>query len=316
MEAIVRRIIYKSPLEVYQYVITKANISPSEMLEEILEEQSKTELLLNYLMISDYIDIFQQVFQLSGVLSILNLSSNFLDDEDLSELLYNSSKSITELDLSGNLLTADCLDSIMGFSKLRKLILSNNPLGPVILQRLPELLTKIPSILDIDLSDTNLGEETPFDTAISEAYKNYRITAPMDSGLTIRISDNHFTKDTLCHWTPLWKNLKQVSCLQLSSISSETAWENFDMLLELPKLSKLILNRSTRTSLDLCDLKQLFKIKSSFDHLDLANCSLTGEGSDNIKYSLEFELMQPLRYEIACLLFQRKLNKGSKANTP
>lgn len=66
------------------------------MLEEILEEQSKTELLLNYLskyfigysihywliiflkVISDYIDIFQQVFQLSGVLSILNLSSNFL----------------------------------------------------------------------------------------------------------------------------------------------------------------------------------------------------------------------------------------------
>lgn len=123
----------------------------------------------------------------------------------------------------------------MGFSKLRKLTLSNNPLGPVILQRLPELLTKIPSILDIDLSDTNLGEETPFDTAISEAYINYRITAPMDSGLTIRISDNHFTKDTLCHWTPLWKNLEQVSCLQLSSISSETAWENFDMLLELPK---------------------------------------------------------------------------------
>lgn len=163
-------------------------------------------------------------------------SINFdVEDQDLSVLFKDSSRNIVTLNLSNNLLTTDCLDNIMKFPKLRVLNLSNNPLGPSILQKLPELLLKVPYIEEINLANTHLGEDCFIDTSTRELYTAYQMAEHMESNLILNISHNHFKQDTLWHWTNLFRNLVRVRSLQLSSVTSDTTWNNFDTLLEIPK---------------------------------------------------------------------------------
>jgi hypothetical protein len=75
----------------------------------------------------------------------------------LEQLLEKATKRLGELDLSNNSLTANCLDFIDEF-QLRALSLSSNPIGPNSMIRLPAFLDKIPSLKQLSLKDTNIGE--------------------------------------------------------------------------------------------------------------------------------------------------------------
>lgn len=159
----------------------------------------------------------------------------FIANEDLSDLLKDAHNGLLELNLSNNMLTVECLSSITIFINLRILDLSYNTLGPAILQRLPDLLQSMPSLREIKLSGTHLGDFTDIDQDIKEAYIAYGMTAPLDSGLILDLSNNHFHKDILQQWTNILINLKQISGFHLSNISSDTTWDNFDLLSDLPK---------------------------------------------------------------------------------
>lgn len=144
-------------------------------------------------------------------------------------------KSLTELNLRNNLLTVECLSSILPFPHLRVLDLSYNALGPGILQRLPYLLEKLPSLKEIKLSSTHLGDFIKLDPDVKEAYITYTMTSDNRSSLKLDLSNNHFYKDMLCSWTTLWINLSRTTRLYLSNISSDTKWNNFQLLSDLPK---------------------------------------------------------------------------------
>lgn len=132
------------------------------------------------------------------------------------------------------MLTADCMHTITKFTRLGTLDLSHNALGPPILQQLPRILQTMPLLREINLSDTHLGKYTLMGPETQEAYESYGLTVPPFS-LILHFSGNHFERDTLWHWTNMWRNLGRITCLYLSNISCDTAWDNFDVLSDLPK---------------------------------------------------------------------------------
>lgn len=113
--------------------------------------------------------------------------------------------------------------------------LSYNDLGPSILQRLPDLLEKVPTLRDINLEGTRLGSNIELDDYTKDAYTTYGMTVVVRAGISLNISNNHFEDDMLWHWTKMWVNLRRISSITLSNITSESGWDNFHSLSDLPK---------------------------------------------------------------------------------
>jgi hypothetical protein len=142
---------------------------------------------------------------------------------------------LTELDLSSNQLDTACLDTIILFTNLTTLNLSYNNLGPDILLRLPELLTRLPTLRDINLEGTHLGRSIELKDDNKDAYTTYGLIILAKTGLSLNISNNHFEGDMLWHWTTMWVHLKRISSLTVSNVTSDTGWDNFYSLSDLPK---------------------------------------------------------------------------------
>jgi hypothetical protein len=113
--------------------------------------------------------------------------------------------------------------------------LSYNNLGPDIFKRLPDLLQSMPTLREIKLEDTHLGDPIYIDGDIKEAYISHGMTVGLNSSVTLNLSNNHFSQDTLWHWTTLWIHLRNISTLHLSNVTSDTGWDNFELLSDLPK---------------------------------------------------------------------------------
>lgn len=149
--------------------------------------------------------------------------------------MKDANQGITELNLSNNLITADCVSLLTKFSNLRVLNLSYNDLGPDILKRLPDLLQSMPSLREIKLEHTHLGDHVDMFGDIKEAYISHGMTAAAGPSLTLNLSNNHFYQDNLWEWTNVWVHLKRLSSLHLSNVTSDTGWDNFQLLSDLSK---------------------------------------------------------------------------------
>ncbi|GAA5798594.1 hypothetical protein HPULCUR_003999 [Helicostylum pulchrum] len=236
VEAFSKEIVHKTPLQLYHNAASRLRLDQSNAIKLRLFKQNSTHMILDNLNLTfDQKELIKPVLQHSTLLQVLDLSSNCLDDQDLKLLLNVTYKGLTELKLRNNLLTVECLSSILPFPHLRVLDLSYNALGPGILLRLPHLLEKLPSLREIKLSSTHLGDFIKLDPDVKEAYITYAMTSNNRSRLKLDLSNNHFYKDMLCNWTTLWINLSRTSRLHLSNISSDTNWDNFQLLSDLPK---------------------------------------------------------------------------------
>lgn len=150
-------------------------------------------------------------------------------------MFHDAYRGLTELNLNNNQLDITCLDSIVLFTNLMTLNLSYNDFGPSILQRLPDLLEKVPTLRDIRLEGTRLGSNIELDDYTKDAYTTYGMTVVVKAGISLNISNNHFEDDMLWHWTKMWVNLRRISSITLSNITSESGWDNFHSLSDLPK---------------------------------------------------------------------------------
>ncbi|KAI9340106.1 hypothetical protein BD770DRAFT_219613 [Pilaira anomala] len=281
VEAFTEKIVQKTSFQLYQNAASRLEIGQLNAIKIRLSKQNPNKLALEYLnLASDQKNIMQPVLQHSTLLQTLDLSSNYLNDHDLSFLLKDAHKGLTELNLRNNLLTAKCLSSILLFPRLRILDLSFNTLGATVLQQLPSLLENLPSIREIKLSFTHLGDFTIIDEKTKEAYMSYGMSSNTNLSLILDLSNNHFHEDMLFNWTKLWINLNRISKLCLSNISSDTKWENFSLLSDLP-------NFSSKKTLRLCGFQQLVTLKPILNQLDLSCCDLKAEHIDIIAQSLK-----------------------------
>ncbi|KAI8090480.1 hypothetical protein BDF21DRAFT_190909 [Thamnidium elegans] len=285
---IIIEIVHKTPLQLYHNAASRLGLDQLNAIKSRLFKQNSTHMILDNLNLAfDQKDLIKPLLQHSTLLQVLDLSSNCLDDQDLKFLLKTAHKGLTELNLRNNILTVECISSILPFPHLRVLDLSYNALGPGILQRLPYLLEKLPSLREIKLSSTRLGDFIKLDQDVNEAYITYAMTSNNSSSIKLDLSSNHFYKDMLCKWTTLWINLNRITRLYLSNISSDTKWDNFQLLSDLPNLSDLIFSFSSKKSLYLCGIKQLITLKSNLNHLDLSCCDLTAEHIEIISQTLK-----------------------------
>lgn len=174
-----------------------------------------------------------------------------LDDDDLAYLLEHANKGLSELHVCNNQLTVKCLDTLTRY-RLRALDLSHNSMGPALMKQLPRLLEKIPSLKQLSIENTGIGRFTEIDETVKAIYSNHGrkgnystwvkgvcltegILGSQGANLSLDISNNYFDCNMLTLWTPLWTHLKRISKLELSSISTEAKWLNFDLLSDLAK---------------------------------------------------------------------------------
>ncbi|KAL7314729.1 hypothetical protein PS15m_006262 [Mucor circinelloides] len=273
MEAIVEGNVKKQPLHIYLNACERLGIELSREIQLKLAKESFTHISLAELCITkDQLAAIQQVLQHSPLLQTLNLSSTTLDDDALGYLLEHANKGLSELHVCNNQLTVKCLDTLKSY-RFRTLDLSHNAMGPALMRQLPRLLEKIPSLKQLSLECTGIGRFTEIDDAVKAIYANHGRKGFQGANLSLDISNNYFDCNMLTLWTPLWVHLKRIAKLELSSISTEAKWLNFDLLSDLPKLSDLNFSFTLASTLNY-NFRNFFKNKALLNHLDFTGCGL------------------------------------------
>lgn len=292
-KAFVKGTVKKLPIQLYKNAASRLDLEISPAFLERLSRQTLMELNLTCLdIVPNQAQLIQQVLQHTCSLKILDLSANYLFNANLEFLLKDAYRSLTELNLSNNQLTAECIDIIIKFPNLMALDLSYNELGPTILQRLPYLLEQAPTIRSINLENTHLGSNFEVDADTKDAYTSYRMNNSVTTGLSLNLSNNHFQSDSLWHWTNMWENLERLTSLTLSNVSSDMSWDNFSSLSNLPKLSDLIFCYSSKSTLALCDFNEFFRLRHDLDLLDFTGCDLTSHDIETLAASMEQNLFK------------------------
>ncbi|CAO3611790.1 unnamed protein product [Mucor fragilis] len=273
MEAIVTGNVKKPPLHIYLNACERLNVELSREIQLKLAKESFSQISLAELCITkDQLAPIQQVLQHSQLLQALNLSSTTLNDDDLAYLLDHANKGLSELHVCNNQLTVKCLDTLQK-CRLRSLDLSHNSMGPALMKQLPRLLEKIPSLKQLSIENTGIGRFTEIDETVKAIYSNHGRKGASGANLTLDISNNYFDCNMLILWTPLWTHMKRISKLELSSISTEAKWLNFDLLSDLPKLSDLNFNFTLASTLNY-NFRDFFKHKRLLNHIDFTGCGL------------------------------------------
>ncbi|KAK4509752.1 phosphate transporter (Pho88) [Mucor velutinosus] len=273
MEAIVTGNAKKSPLQIYLNACERLHIELSKEIRLKLAKEGYKHISLAELCITkEQLAAIQQVLQHSPLLQTLNLSSTTLNDDNLSYLLEHANKGLSELHVCNNQLTAKCLDTLSRF-RLRTLDLSHNSMGPALMRQLPRLLEKIPALKQLSIQNTGIGRFTEIDEAVKALYSNHGRKGSQGANLSLDISNNYFDCNMLTLWTPLWTCLKRIYKLELSSLSTEAKWLNFDLLSDLPKLSDLNFNFTLASTLSY-NFKDFFKYKRLLNHIDFTGCGL------------------------------------------
>ncbi|KAL9554111.1 hypothetical protein MBANPS3_002977 [Mucor bainieri] len=273
MEAIVTGNAKKPPLHIYLNACERLNIELSREIQLKLAKEGLVHISLPELCITkDQLAAIQQVLQHSPLLQTLNLSSTALNDDDLAYLLEHANKGLSELHVCNNQLTVKCLDTLAR-CRLRTLDLSHNFMGSALMRQLPRLLEKIPSLKQLSIENTGIGRFTEIDEAVKTIYSNHGHKGSQGANLSLDISNNYFDCNMLTLWTPLWTNMKRISKLELSSLTTEAKWLNFDLLSDLPKLSDLNFNFTPASFLNY-NFRDFFKHKSLLNHVDFTGCGL------------------------------------------
>ncbi|OAD01886.1 hypothetical protein MUCCIDRAFT_163837 [Mucor lusitanicus CBS 277.49] len=277
MEAVVTGNAKKPPLHIYLNACERLRIELSREIQLKLAKEGFMHISLAELCITkDQLAAIQQVLQHSPLLQSLNLSSTTLNDDDLAYLLEHANKGLSELHVCNNQLTVKCLDTLTRY-RLRALDLSHNSMGPALMKQLPRLLEKIPSLKQLSIENTGIGRFTEIDETVKAIYSNHGRKGSQGANLSLDISNNYFDCNMLTLWTPLWTHLKRISKLELSSISTEAKWLNFDLLSDLAKLSDLNFNFTLASSLNY-NFRDFFRHKTLLNHIDFTGCGLEKQG--------------------------------------
>ncbi|KAI8332999.1 hypothetical protein BD560DRAFT_46390 [Blakeslea trispora] len=286
VEAHVQRIIRKTPLELYLNASRRLEVHPIKAIEYAMEMQNVTDISFMGLDIkaNNQFDVVQQILEHSTALYRLNLSSNRLVNKDVERLLKIVNPSVGEVRLSNNYLTTGCLDLL---SKIRVAVLdlSHNPIDASIFIQLPIFLEKVPVLKRLELENTKIGK---VNSAIYRAVQEKSAAFHMASSLTMNVSSNHFEQDMLSQLTELWLKLSRIDGLELSSITSDFGWNNFDTLSELQSLTKMSFKYSDKTTFSYCHFKEFFIMKKTIHELDLTGCNLDLEDMVLFGYSLAY----------------------------
>ncbi|KAI8364269.1 hypothetical protein EDC96DRAFT_511105 [Choanephora cucurbitarum] len=285
LEVHIHGIAKKTPLELYLNASRRLEIAPIKAIEYAMEMQNVTDISFMGLNIkaNHQFDLVQQILEHSTALYRLNLSSNSLVNEDLEKLLKIVNPSVGEVRLGNNQLTTECLDTL---TKLRvaTLDLSHNPIDATLFVRLPQFLEKVPVLKRLELENTDIGKIN-MDVCHATQTKS---SLNMSSSLTLDVSNNHFEQDMLSKLTELWLQFNRIEGLELSSITSDFGWNNFDLLSELSSLSKLSFKYSVKTTFGYCHFKEFFMMKKTINELDLTGCGLDLEDMVMFGYSLSY----------------------------
>ncbi|EIE77759.1 hypothetical protein RO3G_02463 [Rhizopus delemar RA 99-880] len=283
VDAIVTGITLKSALDIYLNACERLNITPSYAI--LTKEQ---------------IPVIQQVLQRINLINELDLSSNFLSnnnnnsylielntidftgDDDV-QILLKDCKIPNEINLSNNRITVSTVQlitDIFSDSDLARISLSFNPIGPQIIQEVPKMISHFPNLRALNFEGTCLGKYMQVDESIKDLYK-CMIQSDVPYLITLNLSGNHFEKDMLSIWTSLLVYIERLDKLHLSGVSSDTKWNNF-ALLSTTSLRGLDYSYSAGGILDTNDINELLSTGKRLTELDLSGCALTVQGLQNL----------------------------------
>ncbi|KAI8377957.1 uncharacterized protein BYT42DRAFT_363014 [Radiomyces spectabilis] len=182
----------------------------------------------------------------------------------------------SRLDLASNRLTVATLDFLCQHAgpTLTKLCMSNNNLGPMALQRLPDLFSACTSLKTLELSSCDLGDYMLLDNTTIEKYNQMRLD---DDAVPVEldISQNHFDGDMLSGWTPYLVKLGRIQKLQCRGITTDSPWDTLGLLSDLPFLTSLDLDDTAASSWSASDLRDILQKSIHLERLSLCNCYLT-----------------------------------------
>ncbi|KAG1169187.1 hypothetical protein G6F70_008620 [Rhizopus microsporus] len=289
VDAVVTGTALKSALDIYLNACDRLDIRPSEYIRKQLADVSHGIIPLKGAVYEDQIPAIEQVLQKMNMISTLDLSFNFLNDNTIERLLKYS-KAPNEINLSNNratLSTLQLLTDLFSNSDLARLSLAYNSLGPELINKVPELITAFPNLRVLNLEGTFIGKYMAVNDDVRDLYRNMA-QAEVPYRITINLSNNHFEKDMLSIWTSLLVRIERLDKLQLSGITSDTAWSNFVTLSD-SSLRGIDYNHSAKDVLDLMDLNFLLGSGKMLTELDLSGCGLTHQDIIKLCQGIQYQ---------------------------
>ncbi|KAG0792046.1 hypothetical protein G6F16_004657 [Rhizopus arrhizus] len=295
VDAIVTGITLKSALDIYLNACERLNITPSYAIRKLLTNVRHGNIPLKGSLTKEQIPVIQQVLQRINLINELDLSSNFLSDNDV-QILLKDCKIPNEINLSNNRITVSTVQlitDIFSDSDLARISLSFNPIGPQIIQEVPKMISHFPNLRALNFEGTCLGKHMQVDESIKDLYK-CMIQSDVPYLITLNLSGNHFEKDMLSIWTSLLVYIERLDKLHLSGVSSDTKWNNF-ALLSTTSLRGLDYSYSAGGILDTNDINELLSTGKRLTELDLSGCALTVQDlihlCRDIQYCSNFKLL-------------------------
>ncbi|CAO3660934.1 unnamed protein product [Rhizopus stolonifer] len=228
VDAIVTGTVLKSALEIYLNSCERLDVRISSTIRNALSNVEHGKVPLKGLLSKEQIPVIKQVLERMNLINELDLSYNFLGDEEI-ELLLTHAKIPNEINLSNNEITITTVKKMLtafSNSDLARITLSFNPIGPQLIEQVPRMISAFPNLRMLNLEGTCLGEFIQVDQEIKELYKKISLS-DIPYLITINLSDNHFQNDMLSVWTCLLASIERLDKLHLTGISSDMEWNNF-----------------------------------------------------------------------------------------
>ncbi|KAI9248759.1 hypothetical protein BY458DRAFT_550844 [Sporodiniella umbellata] len=293
VKAITTGTVLKSILEIYLNACERSNIEPSPSIRRSFSNVEHGKVPLKGLLSTEQIPIIKQVLERVNLINELDLSYNYLSNvyrkkkkqsylpitdtgnKDLKTLL-TSSKTPNEINLGNNELDitgVKCLIEVFKNSDIARISLAFNPIGPQLVEEIPNMISAFPNLRMLNLESTALGGQT---TVSEELKKLYQAMSLSDIPylITINLSGNHFQHNMLSIWTSLLSSIKRLDKLHLTGITSDTKWNDF-MSFSETSLRGIDCSFSSEKILDMDNIQQLLSSGKRLTELDLSGYGLT-----------------------------------------